>query len=129
MSEQREELLKRWAELAQGECEVWREAAPYLLPEFRFVALGAVVDMGDYHDRAVLLLALIEAVRARGWHYRLRSDETETENEEPCAWHDARVFYSKTYPTQGLDASAAEPCDALLSAYVQALKATQENGQ
>jgi len=127
MSEQREELLKRWAKEAPGECraetnrygtQVWvRHGGAFRFQDDPVSAL----------DKATQLSALIEAIRARGWHYNLFSDETEKGNEEPAAWHSASIYGNRENVVPKTTAERSEPCDALLSAYVQALEATQEN--
>ena len=73
--------------------------------------------------RAMLLSALIEAIRARGWHYKLESQENETGGYHQATIYDDPAVYVLD---AGSSARAVEPCDALLGAYVQALQAAEE---
>jgi hypothetical protein len=104
-------LLLRWSELAPEECE--------------YVPISPLGRNG----RAVLLSALIEAIRKRGWHYTLESDE-EPENEQPAAWHAARILQAP-FSLMGRPSvtEAAEPCDALLQAYCLCLQAGKERDE
>lgn len=98
---EREELLRRWATvaLARGEQEKW-------LPG------------------VCLLDLLIKVIRARGWHYTIESrpfGDTHRLNEG------VQVAFVRTgYPPTSGRAEAAEPCDALLSAYVQTIEAEEQ---
>lgn len=103
----RQELLRRWSEIAPGECEIdgdyWRFKPQHV---------------GSHFDRpfvfpALILAALIEAIRARGWHFTL---ETGLESE-----YCADVSLGTGKPGDSTFSHAAEPCDALLQAYCQML--------
>lgn len=69
----REQLLKRWNELAPGECEV--DVSQYGTQVWvrHDGAKRFRDDPPTGTDQARLLLALIEAISARGWHYTLAS--------------------------------------------------------
>src|SRR5882672_4229647 len=111
MSEQREANLKRWSELAPGECTIRSHSIEVgILSSTIGTSSGFHMNPElTFCDRAVLLSALIEAIRARGWHYALTDEGDE---------HLAGVIPSPN-PLGAGERFAAEPCDALLSAYVQ----------
>lgn len=113
----RQRLLARWSELAPGECSYYGGGSCVLLGHFAIETTEPPADSTDaahIHsaaiDRAIVLSALIEAIRARGWHYQIESNNTK---------HIAFVV-------RRTRVVADEPCDALLSAYVAALEATKE---
>jgi hypothetical protein len=121
----REELLSKWAELAPGECSITTSGNQLVL-QFLGTHLGMTPLPISKRNEGMVLSALIEAIRARGWHYRLQSDETDPENEQGCAWHRASVYPdTPLYTSRDMTESRAEPCDALLSAYMAALEASK----
>ena len=113
---QREQLLRRWAEVAPRECRlargmVSREPRPYAVS---YKEQWLRVDL--YHSpEALLLVALIEAIRARGWDARMDIDAA------LC-----QAFAVPDSPVNEQFGASKEPCDALLAAYVAALEATKE---
>lgn len=123
VNEQREANLKRWSELAPGECTVRAHSVEV------GILSSTVGTSSGFHmnpeltfcDRALLTAALIEAIRARGWHYQLESQENLSGRyEQATIYRDPGQYVL----ADGDDARALESCDALLSAYVQALEST-----
>ena len=113
-TDQRKALLQKWFELEPQD----------VLPKPQRDEVTAWG--GNVSTRAILLGWVIRAIRERGWHYCLASDETEPENEQPAAWHKASIFPDTSFVMSDHEGMAEEPCDAMLSAYVQALEATKE---
>lgn len=117
MSEQvdRELLLKRWAELAPGECTSGLLSDGQVVWGFN----GGPLVNSPHFFPAILLAGLIEAIKNRGWLFHLEGDAPMGEDENPAYWYDALVDADG----QGFQVTlVAEPCDALLSAYVQAIE-------
>lgn len=109
MNKSREELLKRWSELAPGE-------------DVAFAAFMASDEdprgPAPALARAVLFTVLIEAIRARKWWADIEITATGTVR--------VAVAIKKLGGTQRLyEGQNAEPCDAALTAYVQALEAVK----
>lgn len=119
----RMELLARWSEIAPSECDIRPDPVSEDVHEvITFAARGRSMYITDSpYFEAVLLSALIEAVRARGWHYTLESYQS-----DDGIWHSALAIWECGNHHARKRAYAAEPCDALLSAYVAALEATKE---
>lgn len=121
MSEQRETLLRRWSELAPGECEI-NERSPGLGKpriSFKVPPFEGWYLHGHIVGNALILSALIEAIRARGKHYTIESYVS-----DEGIWAKATMILEYGNRHARRHGYAAEPCDALLSAYVQALEVT-----
>lgn len=110
--------MRRWRDLAPGECRV--EVGQYGTQVW--VKLGGAFRFQDdprtEMDKAIQLAALTVAIRARNWHWRLDSGET-----EEGYYHRGTIFRNPAaYALQdGEDGKAAEPCNALLAGYLLAL--------
>ena len=107
----REQLLARWAELAPQECDITTRYSEPPISIWRLNRRGHFDESAAVFP-ALLLSALIEAVRARGWH--------------SVIWNDDEAFaHVKRADSELLGKAAGyQPCDALLAAYVRALEAT-----
>jgi hypothetical protein len=121
----RTQLLRRWSELAPEECKISCAEPGYIQAEFHAVRLVRIKShdarcVVDLYDPAYLLLALIEAIRNRGWHYTLSSNSVELP-------HRAHVIHGGERAYEYAD--AAEPCDAMLQAYCAALQAGKERSE
>jgi hypothetical protein len=110
-TEQRETNLRRWSECEPGECCDFGELG------YSFVHLHITKRIGDPLMPLVLLSALIEAIRARKKHYVLESYVS-----DDGIWAKATMILEYGNRHARRRGYAAEPCDALLSAYVQALE-------
>ena len=108
----RETLLRKWAELAPVECgEI----------DGGFVRFPRQQQgrwlMHEWTLCSTLLSVLIEAIRARGWDYSI--DGRSARCKQPTMNHYAVITIKEGTQEVG---EAPEPSDALLLAYVQALR-------
>ena len=111
----RDVLLRKWSELAPGECGKAELNGPRRLaipgPEGKELRYIRRAELFGVDDRAILLSALIEAVRARGWACTLTAGYDSAS---------AYVIYNKG--TEYQFCAMPELCDALLAAYTQAIE-------
>lgn len=100
----RDELLKRWSKLAPGECVFVSSHALSV-----GIGLHAILLPLTRPEEGILMLALIEAIRARGWYFLMQSTD----------------YGIKASVNSIVRNHATEPeaCDALLLAYLAALHA------
>lgn len=120
------ELLKRWAELEPQRCRPKPVGDP--APGPHIVAAGTWWSAGAFPDisPALVLVAVIEAIEARGWTCSLTHNLV-----QPGTWR--AIVWASTAPLPGTRtyrpsrASDANPAAALLGAYLAALEA--EGGQ
>jgi hypothetical protein len=106
-------LLSRWSELAPEECATSRSGTNLILSPFQTFCLNPELTLTD---KAVLLLALIEAVEKRGWWLTLESGYRQEAGYTVTVGSGHENFLAQEHP---------EPCDALLQAYVSALEASR----
>lgn len=123
------ELLERWSRLEPERCM----SGP---PTTHICVVVQVGDIDIFHDgahtvmldrpsakqRALLLAAVIEAIEARGWDYRLSSSTPQPGMTHAIVWTGASRPGTRTYRPSH-DAHGDTPAAALLGAYLAALEA------
>jgi len=124
----REELLSEWARRAPGECEIQKRSPGLGKPRISFQVkpFEGWYLHGHVVANAMILSALIEAIRARGWHYVLHS-LAEDAAEGPKQWSVATILTAPNWSEAEYEGREVEPCDALLQAYVTAIQAAEED--